>query len=43
MTETEFWQLVTAQDPLATSDELAQQLTDKLNPLTDEQLAAFDK
>lgn len=43
MTETEFWQLVTARDPLATSDELAQQLTDKLNPLTDEQLAAFDK
>lgn len=43
MTETEFWQLVTAHDPLATSDELAQQLTDKLTPLTDEQLAVFDK
>ncbi len=43
MTEIEFWQLVTAANPLAGSDELAEQLSEKLTPLDDEQLAAFDK
>lgn len=43
MTELEFWQLVTAQDALASSDEIAGQLKAKLTPLSDQTLAAFDK
>lgn len=43
MTEEQFWQLVSATDLHADSDTLATELTDKLTPLTDEELAAFDK
>jgi len=43
MTELEFWQLVTTNQALASSDELAEQLTQKLTPLSDEELASFDK
>lgn len=43
ITETQFWQLVTTTDPLASSDELAALLTKNLTPLNDEELAAFDK
>ena len=43
MTETQFWHYVTTTNPLANSDELATLLTDKLSPLDDGDLAAFDK
>ena len=43
MTDQEFWQLVTATDVFSSSDELAQQLKDRLTSLDDETLAAFDK
>ncbi len=43
MTESEFWQLVTAQDCSSDSDTLANELTAKLSPLNDDALAAFDK
>lgn len=43
MTESEFWQLVTADDFFAGSDEIAKQLTSKLASLDDPTLAAFDK
>jgi len=43
MTDQEFWQLVTASDVFATSDQLAEQLKARLTPLDNETLAAFDK
>ncbi len=43
MTESEFWQLVETSTPLATSEEIAQQLKTRLLPLSEEQLAEFDK
>ncbi|MDP2561950.1 DUF4240 domain-containing protein [Psychrobium sp. 1_MG-2023] len=43
MTELQFWQLVSTTDPLADSDHLANSLTEKLTPLGNEELAAFDK
>ena len=43
MTETQFWQYVTTTEPLASSDELATKLTEKLTALSDDDLAAFDK
>lgn len=43
MTDLQFWQLVTAQDMFASSDELAEQLKARLMPLDDQTLAAFDK
>ena len=43
MTEHEFWQLVTASDPFAAPDQIADDLKARLASLTDEQLAAFDK
>lgn len=43
MTESNFWQLVTATDMTCDSDTLAEQLTARLTPLTDDELAAFDK
>ena len=43
MTELEFWQLATAENMQATSDDIAEQLKAKLTPLDDQSLAAFDK
>ena len=41
MTETQFWQLVTTTQPLASSDELAALLTQNLTPLNDEELSSI--
>jgi len=43
MTESQFWQLVTANDFSSDSDTLANELTVQLTSLDDHELAAFDK
>lgn len=43
MTELEFWQLVVAKDYLDTPENIGESLKQKLNGLTNDQLAAFDK
>lgn len=42
MTDAEFWQLVTLEE-ISNSDQAKETLTARLTPLTNEQLAAFDK
>jgi len=43
MTDSQFWQLVTAANLASDSETLAAQLTKQLELLTDQELAAFDK
>ena len=43
MIESEFWQLVETQDPLAPPESVAAELKAKLSPLDNQALAAFDK
>ena len=43
MTESEFWQLVTRDSCTQSNQALSDQLKQRLTPLSDEELAAFDK
>ena len=43
MTESDFWQIVQANNPLADSETIATELKKKLSPLSDQELADFDK